>query len=213
MSKTCWYCNQVNEQIPDDFVGDFNCVSCGVENDCLDGSMPDLKPENQTTESEWLNKEEEKMKPPSKDKTDFEKVAIGEMLPGVIEDISYDQEHKFKGYQGGPDTIQPAVRFKFVLDGYKFAHYSRWYKFNYGEKANLYKIFLIKLVENAEPNIDFDLDLLKGMKVKTLWNENGDFQNLESIYPIDAKAKASDLVPQTAPEIFEEDPENVNEAQ
>ena len=135
------------------------------------------------------------MKPPANKKTDFEKVVVGEMLPGIIEDITYDQEHKFKGYQGGPDTEQPAVRFKFALDGYKYAHYSRWYKFNYGEKANLYKIFLVKLVENAVPDMDFDLDLLKGMKVKTLWNENKDFQNLESIYPIDAKKKADDSLP------------------
>lgn len=149
------------------------------------------------------------MKPPQNKKLEFEKVAIGEMLPGIIEDIQYDKEHKFKGFQGKEDTIQPAVRFKFVLDGYKFSHYSRWFKFNYGEKANLYKIFLTKLVENAESDMDFDLDILKGMKVKTLWNENGDFQNLESIFPNQAKVKANDPLPQVEDWVEEQPPEEV----
>lgn len=129
------------------------------------------------------------MKPPKKDSKDYEKVAIGEMITGVIDDVVYDQEHKFKGFQGKEDTIQPAVRFKFMLEGYKYHHYSRWFKFSYAEKSNLYKLFLTKLVENAHPDMDFDLDLLKGIKVKTLWNENGDFQNLESIFPFGGKVK------------------------
>lgn len=135
------------------------------------------------------------MKPPQIHK-DFEKLVIGEMITGVISEVMYDQEHKFKGFSGKEDTIQPAVRFKFTLDGYKFPHYSRWFKFSYGEKSNLYKIFLVKLVENAKPDMDLDLDLLNGVAVKTLWNENGDFQNLESIFPAGAKVKATDIVAQ-----------------
>jgi hypothetical protein len=50
-------------------------------------------------------------------------------------------------------------------------------------------------VENPAPDMDLDLDLLKNMKVKTLWNENGDFQNLESIFPAGSKVKATDLLP------------------
>jgi len=133
---------------------------------------------------------------------EFEKLKVGEMISGRIEDVQYDQEHKFKGFQGKEDTIQPAVRFKFILSGYEFPHYSRWYKFNYGEKANLYKIFLTKLVENAKPDMDFDLDYLKEMKVKTLWNDNGDFQNLESIFPIEGKVKYDVSMPE---EVVSED--------
>jgi hypothetical protein len=149
---------------------------------------------------------------PQKRNQDFEKVAIGEMITGKISNIEYDKEHKFKGFQGGEDTIQEAVRFIFELDGYQHRHFSRWLKFNYGEKANLYKIFITKLVEDAQPDLDFDLDLLKGMKIKTLWAENKGYQNLESIFPVDAKVKASDPLPQRTTEeesvwIEEEPPE------
>ena len=130
------------------------------------------------------------MKPEKHSNKEFEKLVIGDMILGRIDDIQYDQEHKFKGFQGKEDTIQPAVRIKFILDGYSYPHYSRWYKFSYGEKSNLYKIFLVKLVENAKPDMDFDLDYLKSLKVKTLWTENGDFQNLESIFPAEGKVKA-----------------------
>uniref|UniRef100_A0A6M3IV98 Uncharacterized protein n=1 Tax=viral metagenome TaxID=1070528 RepID=A0A6M3IV98_9ZZZZ len=115
----------------------------------------------------------------------FEKVSIGELLPGVIDNVEYDQNHKFT-FQG-EDKIAAAVRLVFKLDGYKFPHRTRWMKFNVGEKANLYKLILSKLVEGAKPDMDFDIDHLKGMKIKTLWAENGDFQNLESIFPLEKK--------------------------
>ena len=193
----CWYCERSNEKIADNFFGDFNCEFCNVQNSCYDPNTPKLEKENKpkTTHEEWLENREEKkdMKPPKRDSKDFEKVAIGEMIIGVIDDVVYDQQHKFKGYQGAEDTIQPAVRLKFTFKEYKYHHYSRWFKFSYAEKSNLYKIFLTKLVENAQPDMDFDLDMLKGMKIKTVWNENGDFQNLESIFPFDAKIKAETL--------------------
>src|SRR3990167_4390583 len=124
------------------------------------------------------------MRPPERKQRDFEKVVIGEMLSGVIEQVCYDNEHKFKGFSGGEDTIQPAVRLKFKLDGYKFPKYTRWMKFNVGEKANLYKKYITKLVENAIPDMDFDLDILNGMKIKTVWSEENDFQNIDAIYPL-----------------------------
>jgi len=130
------------------------------------------------------------MKPPQKSvdkKLEYEKVVIGDMIPGIIEIVQYDEKHKFRGFEGKPDTIQPAVRFKFKLDGYKYAHYSRWMKFNVGEKSTLYSKYLLKLVENAVPNMDMDFDVLNGMKVKTLWQEKGDFQDIDSIFPIGKK--------------------------
>lgn len=128
------------------------------------------------------------MKPPPQQRIEYEKVKVDEFLPGVIEDINYEENHKFTFK--GVETVQPGVRFKFKLEGYKHPHYSRWLKFNYGEKANLYKVFLAHLVENAKPDmVDFDLDGVKGMKVKTMWSQNGDFQNLELIRPLNGKVK------------------------
>ena len=36
MSKICWYCEQVNIEIMDDFFGDFECKYCGVLNSIYD---------------------------------------------------------------------------------------------------------------------------------------------------------------------------------
>mgnify|MGYP007099612416 CR=1 FL=1 len=56
-------------------------------------------------------------------------------------------------------------------------------KFNYGEKANLYVKFLSSLVENAVPDMDFDLEALKGMKIKILWADKNGFQYPETVRP------------------------------
>jgi hypothetical protein len=147
------------------------------------------------------------MRPPKRSNKDYEKVKIGEMISGVIEEVQYDMEHKFKGFQGKEDTIQPAVRLKFMLDGYKFPHFSRWMKFSLGEKANLYKKYVSKLIENAEPDMDVDIDALKGMRVKTVWSEDRDFQNIDAIYPEGAKAKRIDASVESVPEIhIDEEP-------
>jgi hypothetical protein len=123
------------------------------------------------------------MRPPTRKTTDFEKVVVGDFITGTISKISYDMEHKFKGFEGKEDRISAAVRFAFKLDGYEFPHYSRWMSFSLGEKSNLYKKYVSKLVANAKPDMDMDIDVLQDMKVKTIWDEQGDFQNLDSIYP------------------------------
>lgn len=132
------------------------------------------------------------MKPP-KHATQYEKVAIGEFINGEIQAIQYDQEHKF--IFNKVETIAPGVRIVFMLDGYQYPKYSRWMRFNYGEKANLYKLILFKLVEGAFPDMDFDLDCIRNMRVKTLWNENNNFQNLESIFPLDTKVPLNTIPP------------------
>lgn len=134
------------------------------------------------------------MRPPKREKIEFEKVAIGEMIPGVIDRVEYDQEHKFKGFQGKEDTIQPGVRIKMKLDGYSFPHYSRWMKFTLGEKSNLFKKYVSKLVANAVPDMDVDLDVLNGMKIKTVWSEENEYQNIDAIYPDGAKVNAGGFV-------------------
>ena len=124
---------------------------------------------------------------PERKKMDYEKLKIGEFITGIIEEVQYDKEHLFKGFQGKEDTTQMAVRFKFKFDGYNHPHYSRWMKFMYASKANLYVKYVSKLVDNAQPDMELDLDLLQGLEVKTIWVENGDFQNLESIFPLNKK--------------------------
>ena len=174
----CWHCGRPFEYDGEKY-RDINCPHCSVMNTKYNPAdrqpyVPD-------------GTEGEEMKPPKKEKTEFEKVAIGEFVAGIIEKIEYDNEHKFKGFQGGEDTVQPAIRFVFKFDDYKYFHYSRWMKFNAGEKANLYKKYLVKLVEGITPDADFDIDHLRGMKIKTIWEEQNDFQNIESIYPLDKK--------------------------
>ena len=135
------------------------------------------------------------MKPPRREHKSFEKVKVGEMLPGIIEVVQYEQEHTFKGFQGSEDTIQPAIRLKFKLDGYEHPKYTRWMKFSLHEKANLFKKYVSKLVDNAVPDMDIDLDILNGMKIKTVWSDNGDFQNIDAIYPADKKVSPNAKVP------------------
>ena len=60
MAKICWYCEKNNDQIVNDFFGDFNCKFCGVQNSIMKPNNPDWKPETEpTTEEVWLNEEEE----------------------------------------------------------------------------------------------------------------------------------------------------------
>jgi len=129
-------------------------------------------------------------RPPERPKFDYEKVEIGNFVNGVIENIEYDNEHKFKSPDG--EKISPAVRFVFKLDGYKYPHRSRWMTFSYGEKTNLYSKYIVKLVLGAIPDLDMDLDVLKGMRVKTIWNEQNDFQSIENIFPVGEKLKLSE---------------------
>ena len=133
------------------------------------------------------------MHPPKRDNKEFEKVKIGEMLSGIIETVQYDLEHRFRGFQGAEDTTQQATRLKFKLDGYEHPKYTRWMKFSLHEKSNLFKKYVSKLVEGAMPDMDLDLDVLNGVKIKTVWSENGDFQNIDAIYPDGAKVKGDTM--------------------
>lgn len=125
------------------------------------------------------------MKPPIRPKIEYEKVAVDEWVSGEIEEIQYNME--YKSSWEGKEKVGPAVRLKFKLDGCQWPHYSRWMSFNYGEKANLYKKYVSQLVEGAAPDMEFDLDALKGMKIKTMWANDGDYQKLEMIRPVEKK--------------------------
>lgn len=145
------------------------------------------------------------MIPETSKKTEFEKVKTDDFIVGVIEEVQYDKAHVFKGFQGAEDKVAVGVRFKFKLEGYKYLKTSRWMKLNLGEKSNLYKI-MVCLVEGLEPEQRIDIDVVKGMKVKTLWAEKNDFQFLDKIRPVGAKVKAP-LHPEEVPEINFDAPE------
>ncbi len=139
---------------------------------------------------------------PAKREFDYERVSTEDLVSGIIEDVQYEETHSFKGFQGAPDKVAPGIRFKFKLEGYSFPHYSRWMKFNYGAKANLFTKYLVALVEGAVPDMDFDLDQLKGLAVKTLWSEKNGFQNLETIRPAKGKIVALSVAKSDASDEF-----------
>ena len=135
------------------------------------------------------------MKPPKKEKIDYEKVTIEDFTICTIADVVYDMEHTFKAFKtkenpNAEDQVKPAVRFKFEVEGYQHPHYSRWMKFTLGEKSNLFVKFVSQLVDGAEPDMDVDLDVLKGVKCKILWAEKNEFQYPETVRPIGGKIKA-----------------------
>lgn len=153
------------------------------------------------------------MKPLKRDSSSilYEKVSTEDFVAGIIEEVQYQKEHIFKGYgkdENGnprPDKKLPATRFKFKLEGCEYPHYSKWMFFGYSEKSNLYLKFLVPLVEGAKPDMDFDLDQLKGMKVKTLWVNKGDFQHIETIRPIGKKITPLNVTEDEPAEIHEAD--------
>ena len=127
------------------------------------------------------------MRPPQRSNiTQFERVPqYEEWLRATITEVKLEENHKFS-FQG-KDTLQDGVRFQFAIEGCKHPHYSRWMKYNYSEKANLYKKFLLSLVENAEPDMQFDLDRFQNLPVKLMFSQNGEFDNLERVKPDGAK--------------------------
>ncbi len=139
---------------------------------------------------------------------DYEKVKCDDFINGIIEEVQEEEQREFN-WQGKVSKCD-AVRMKFKLDGYDYPHYSRWGKFNYGEKSNLYKKYLLPLVEGAEPVKDkdskfngFDIQQLAGMRVKTLWSENDKgYQSVETIRPLEGK-----IVPKIEPQAVESDSE------
>lgn len=144
------------------------------------------------------------MKPP-KHETKYERVPVyDEWINGKIEDIEYDMEHK-KIWKGEEKT-GPAVRIKFILDGCKFPKKTPWMSFNYSEKANLYKKFITALVADATPDLDFDLDVLKGLDVKVMFTQNGEYDNIEMVRPLKAKVSRGVVIEELAEEIEDQAP-------
>lgn len=121
------------------------------------------------------------MKPP---KREYEQVEVDAWIAGEIVDIIYEEEHEFKT-DTGPQKLW-AVKFILSLDGYKDKKHTRWFTFNYSENSNLYK-FISPLVEGAYPKMDFDLDALRDLRIKVMYVQNGNYQNISMIRPFEAK--------------------------
>ena len=130
------------------------------------------------------------MRPPKANNTDFERIKeYDTWILGFIEEVKLEENRRtgFKDDKTGADKYVDQVRFKFNLAGHSYPHYSRWMTYSFGEKANLYLKYLKQLVAGAQPDMKFDLDLLVGFKIKTMWTQNGDFDNLEQIRPAAGK--------------------------
>lgn len=140
------------------------------------------------------------MRPPEREKTDFERIPrYGVPLKTKIVEVAYDQEHK--SVWEGKERIRFCVRLKLDVEGCQYPHYSRWLTFSYGEKATLFKKYIKPLVEGAQPDMDFDLDVLKGMEVNTIWVEDGEYDNLELIMPQVGKVKPHPVDQDPPPEV------------
>ncbi len=120
------------------------------------------------------------MMPP---KRQFEKVKVDEWIEGVISDIEYDPKHAFKNSEA------PAVKLKINMVGYKFPKSTPWMLFSYSKTSNLYTLFVEQLVEGATPYMSLDLDVLKGAKIKVMFETSGEYQNIFGIRPFDKKIK------------------------
>jgi hypothetical protein len=148
---------------------------------------------------------------PKKRVIEYEKVIIGEFVNGVIENIERDENHK-STYQG-KEKISDCIRFVFKLEKYTYLHKSNWMSFSYGSKSTLFSKYLIKLIDGAQPDFEFDIDKLKGISVKTVWSETEyqgkTFQHIESIFPVGAKIKHDAPLPTV--DLDEEPPLDPNE--
>lgn len=128
------------------------------------------------------------MKPVKKEIV-YEKVSTDDFVVATIEDIQYetDREFTYKGEKKKSD----AVKFKFIIEGMKYPKTTGWMSFSYDERSTLYSKYLTSLVEGSKPYMDFDLDQLKGLKVKMLWKnktyEGKEYQTIETIRPIGKK--------------------------
>lgn len=116
---------------------------------------------------------------------EYEKVKTDEWITGTIANIEYDLARK--SIWQGKEKTGPAVRIVFEIEGCKYPHKTPWMAFYYVEKSNLYKKYLSKLVDGITVNCTFDMDALKGLSVKMMWSNNGEYQNLDLIKPVKDK--------------------------
>jgi len=134
---------------------------------------------------------------------EFEKVKVDEWINGEITKIEYDLQHEF--IFKGEKKIGPAVKVQFQLDSYKDKKSTGWWSFNYSDKSKVYKFFIQPLVEGATPNMKFDFDNLLNLRIKVMYAQNGEYQNIFAVRPSQGKilpgvAKEPNEAPLTAEE-------------
>ncbi len=122
-------------------------------------------------------------------KKDFEKLAVDEWLTGSIvgEDVFKDVEQKFKDQKTGETGVRKVdmVRFKFQVDGYVYNHYSRKMTLSMNEKSNLFKFLQQIYGQSIVPDIPVNTEKLAGLKVKVMFTNDGEYQNLTMIRPLE----------------------------
>lgn len=122
----------------------------------------------------------------------YEKVECGKTIEGNIVEIQEEPEHVFKRTdkttQEKKEWVSEAIRFVFEFPEYNDKKFSRWMYFSYAEKYDLYKKYLVALVENPTEEMLFDIQDLVNMPVKTIWKEENGFQSIDTIMPGGAKA-------------------------
>lgn len=137
-------------------------------------------------------------------KKQFETVKVDEWINGEITDIKYEMEHQFK------KSMNPGVQIKLTLAGYKFPKTTPWMIFSYFKSSGLYKNFILPLVEGAAPDRRFDLDVLKSLKIKVMYEQNGEYQNIKMVRPIGGKILVN-FVDESKPSELAEVAESVDE--
>lgn len=133
------------------------------------------------------------MYPPPRPKREYEKVPVEVWVNGKISEVQYKNDHE----NFNKEKVM-GVRLKLELEGCKFPHYTRWMTFSYADKANLYKLVILPLIEGAKPDIKFDMDALKDLLIKTMWSTNEEYQNLDMIRPLGAKVACESEPPEPA---------------
>ena len=147
---------------------------------------------------------------PPKSKTDFEKVIVDDWIEGEIisEDIFRDVDQKFINKEGVLEMRKvDQIRFKFKLAGYKYAHYSRRMTLSTSKRSNLFKFLQDIYGERIVPDIAINTEGLIGLKIKTMWKNDGEYQNLVMIRSLGTPPVIWDLEEAGHPDGNIEDPE------
>jgi len=107
-----------------------------------------------------------------------------------VEAVQYDEERAYrqknKETEEWEEKTAPHVRLKFKVAGYQWPHYSRWMKCSTHEKSNFYSKYLKYLTPQYDcQDKAIDLDKLVGIQVRTMWENDGDYQHITQIRGLD----------------------------
>ncbi len=118
----------------------------------------------------------------------YEKVPVDTWIPGSVKNIEYDNKHTFTFH--GNSSLEKGVRIEFILDGYEWPKRTRWMKFVYAPRSTLFLKYMKPLVSGSTPNMLYDIDNLKGLRIKTMWDQSalGDGRIFQGINKVKALA-------------------------